>query len=123
MRKLCMKCNAEFTAQRINVTKCCQCRNACLICGHRVKGNTSSGLCYSCDRSEDPRTELAALKRLEERQARELVLSEGRPKRAKTLASTPDEPSRNAAARGDVLTGGASSVSYAHSVRLVGAGI
>lgn len=39
-----------------------------------------------------------------------------------TLAATPDEPALSAD-RGEQLTGGASAVSYAQSVRLVGVGI
>lgn len=39
-----------------------------------------------------------------------------------TLAATPEVPAEDAA-RGEKLTGGASAVSYAQSVRLVGAGI
>lgn len=107
MKVHCSKCNRVFSGAQLSRTVCPTCRRRCRECGGALAERNESGICASCRKLDDTGHEQAALRRLAERQRRELLLSEPPAFRCRSLAETVAcATPANAQHRESCMTGG-----------------
>lgn len=107
MKCICDKCDRQFSAKYLRYTICPSCRRRCRECGGVLAEKNESGICAACKKLDDTGHEQAALRRLAERQRRELHISEPPAFRCRSLAETTEYPTPAAAQhRESCMTGG-----------------
>lgn len=107
MKRICDKCDRQFSAKYLRYTTCPDCRRRCRECGGVLNVKNQSGICASCRKLDDTGHEQAALRRLAERQRRELLLTEPPAFRCRSLAETVAcATPANAQHRESCMTGG-----------------
>lgn len=107
MKLHCSKCNRIFSGAQLRRAVCPTCRVRCRECGGALAEKNESGICAGCRKLDDASHEQAALRRLQARRSRELLLTEPPAFRCRSLAETADCPTPAAAHhRESCMTGG-----------------
>jgi uncharacterized protein with von Willebrand factor type A (vWA) domain len=117
MKRLCEKCDQPFKVGGNRQRVCPACKARCQECGKVLNAGTRGVVCSDCLRLDDRSHERAALRRIEARQRRELLLAPRPTWRLHSLAATAehDAPSTDALHRESALTGGCAARRHATS--------